>query len=66
MSQKPMISVVVPVFNEEESLPFLVEAVSDALRTQWRWELLIVDDGSRDRTADIAAAFALDYSRIRV
>ena len=61
-----MISVVVPVFNEEESLPFLVEAVRDALGTQWQWELLIVDDGSEDRTADIAAAFALDDVRIRL
>ena len=66
MSQKPMISVVVPVFNEEESLPFLVEAVRDALDLTSTWELVLVDDGSSDRTGDISAALAREDERIQL
>lgn len=45
------ISVVVPVYNEEELVGDLVQAVHEALKGErWRWELIVVDDGSRDAT----------------
>ena len=48
------LSVVVPLYNEEESLPYLVEQLTDALRpTGERFELVLVNDGSSDRTADV-------------
>jgi len=62
----PRISVVVPVFNEEESLPPLVEAVRDALGPGPAWELVLVDDGSRDRTAEVAAGLAGADPRVRL
>ena len=50
----PELSIVVPLFNEEESLPLLVEKLLLALRPLGRsFELLLVDDGSSDRTADV-------------
>ena len=50
----PELSIVVPLFNEEESLPLLVEKLLLALRPLGRsFELVLVDDGSSDRTADV-------------
>ena len=46
-----MISVVVPIFNEEENLPELVQRTTAALdSTGDSWELICVNDGSRDRS----------------
>ena len=48
------LSVVVPLYNEEESLPYLVQQLTDALRpTGERFELVLVNDGSSDRTAEV-------------
>lgn len=45
------LSVVVPVYNEEESLPRLLEELHEALRpTGLVYELVLVDDGSRDHS----------------
>jgi glycosyltransferase involved in cell wall biosynthesis len=45
---------VVPLYNEEESLPYLVEQLTDALRPSGeRFELVLVNDGSSDRTAEV-------------
>jgi dolichol-phosphate mannosyltransferase len=52
-----MLSVVVPTYNEAGSLPQLAERLSGALGER-EWELIVVDDGSPDGTADIAAALA--------
>ena len=47
------VSVVVPLFDEEENVDTLVERVHDALdASPYRWELILVDDGSSDRTVD--------------
>ncbi|HTH71376.1 MAG TPA: polyprenol monophosphomannose synthase [Candidatus Saccharimonadales bacterium] len=52
-----MLSVVVPTYNEVGSVPKLAERLHAALGAR-DWELVIVDDGSPDGTADIAAALA--------
>jgi len=52
-----MLSVVVPTYNEAGSVPKLAERLHAALDGR-DWELVIVDDGSPDGTADIAAALA--------
>ncbi len=45
------LSVIVPVFNEEDNIAPLVEQVLAALGgVEWPWELIVVDDGSGDRT----------------
>ena len=54
MSAPLDLSVVVPLYNEEESLPHLVEQLLTALRpTGERFELVLVNDGSSDRTAAV-------------
>jgi dolichol-phosphate mannosyltransferase len=52
-----MLSVVVPTYNEAGSVTGLAERLHAALEGR-EWELVIVDDGSPDGTADIAAALA--------
>jgi glycosyltransferase involved in cell wall biosynthesis len=60
----PDLSIVVPLYNEEESVGPLVDAVRAALTRQPRWELVLVDDGSRDSTAQVAGALAAADPRI--
>jgi len=50
-ARRPAISCVVPAFNEAQNLPRLLPALIEQLRLLTdRWEIIIVDDGSRDRT----------------
>lgn len=52
------VSLVLPVFNEEEALEGDLRTAIDTLKaTDWEWEIIVVDDCSRDRTAEIAASF---------
>ena len=62
----PQLSVVVPLFNEEDNVRPLVQAVRGALAGHPAWEAVLVDDGSRDRTAEIAADLAAQDPRIRL
>ncbi|CAN5845283.1 glycosyltransferase family 2 protein [soil metagenome] len=66
MPERPALSVVVPMYNEEESVRPLVEAVRDALGEGKEWELLLVDDGSRDATVAIVTQIARDDARVRL
>ncbi len=55
VSTKVELSVVVPVFNEQENIALLIERTLAALsREHLQWELIIVDDGSTDDTAVVA------------
>ncbi|KAJ2289164.1 dolichyl-phosphate beta-glucosyltransferase, partial [Coemansia sp. RSA 2706] len=59
------LSIVVPAYNEEARLPVLLEDIREYVegrrqrQAAFSFELLVVDDGSRDRTAETA----LDYAR---
>ena len=62
---QPLISVIVPLFNEEHNVPLLYAALTDALSsTGHRYELIFVDDGSRDGTAAVAGGLAMDDERL--
>lgn len=60
----PELSVVVPLFNEEESVPPLVERVRASL-IDTDWELILVDDGSSDATPGICRREAMEDPRVR-
>ena len=48
----PKVSIVIPVYNEEDNVAALVAQVGQAmLPTNWSFELVLVDDGSRDKSA---------------
>ncbi len=51
---KPDVSVVVPIYNEVESVPQLIEAIATSLNpTGLTYELICVDDGSKDGSAEL-------------
>lgn len=55
------VSVVIPVYNEEESLPVLIERTLAACQKIGKpWEIILVDDGSSDRSADLLTEAASD------
>jgi glycosyltransferase involved in cell wall biosynthesis len=60
------LSVVVPLLDEEGSLQALAGEVRASLGEGSDWELILVDDGSTDRTAEIAARLGRDDSRVRL
>jgi glycosyltransferase involved in cell wall biosynthesis len=60
----PRVSVVIPAYNEAESLPTLVSEIRSALFRE-TWELLIVDDGSVDETPGTLADLAAREPRLR-
>ena len=61
-----MISVVVPIFNEQENLPELRRRMTLALdSTGDAWELILVNDGSRDDSAMLMRKFNAEDGRIR-
>jgi glycosyltransferase involved in cell wall biosynthesis len=57
---------VVPLYNEEDNVVRLVNAVAQALEGSEPWELILVDDGSTDRTVAIAGGIAAKDSRVRL
>lgn len=63
----PYLSVVVPIYNEEESIPSLYRRLTDALeQLGCEYEIIAVDDGSRDRSFAILSQFAAEDQRLRV
>jgi glycosyltransferase involved in cell wall biosynthesis len=61
------ISIVVPVFNEVENVPFLYRGLSAAMnRTGYSWEVVFVDDGSTDGTASVLRELHARETAVRV
>ena len=61
---KELVSVIVPVYNAESTLPRCIESILH--QTCGDFELLLVDDGSRDSSGAICDRYAAQDSRIRV
>ena len=62
-----LISIVAPVYNEQEVLPHFFEVLSRVLeRIGEPYEILVVNDGSRDKTLELARQYALSDDRIMV
>jgi glycosyltransferase involved in cell wall biosynthesis len=53
LSERPDVSIVVPLFNEEESLRELVDQVHMAMSPVFTYELIFVDDGSTDQSWEV-------------
>lgn len=60
------ISVVVPLFNEEESLPELVEWIRKVMsQHQFSYEIIMIDDGSKDNSWQVIETLQKDNSNIK-
>jgi glycosyltransferase involved in cell wall biosynthesis len=64
---KEGISVVLPAFNEESTLGYLIETIIDFFdSTQYSYEIIIVNDGSTDKTGEIANRLSADHQNVSV
>jgi glycosyltransferase involved in cell wall biosynthesis len=60
-SEAPLVSIIIPCYNQAH---FLVDSIESALaQTYGRTELVVVDDGSSDNTAELAARYPVRYVR---
>ncbi len=67
MDQRPRVSVVIPVFNEEESLPVLQETLAGELdKLGILYEIIYADDGSKDGSLALLREIAAADSRVKV
>nr|WP_320132964.1 glycosyltransferase [uncultured Holophaga sp.] len=68
---QPYLSVVIPIYNEEDNIPVLWERLSTTLRGHFTeaardWEVIFTDDGSRDRSLEMLAEIAAGEPRVSV
>lgn len=63
---EPVFTIIAPIFNERESLHELYRRVSEVMNTTGEsWELVLVDDGSKDGSTDIIRELAAKDPRVR-
>lgn len=58
----PLVSIVVPTFNSEKHLVETIDSV--IVQTYSNWELIMVDDGSKDSTSQVAKTYVIKYDNI--
>ena len=64
---RPLVSIVLPVFNESTTLPELMrrlDAVAGTLRSRYAFEFIVVDDGSTDETVRVTQQLTAGDSRV--
>jgi glycosyltransferase involved in cell wall biosynthesis len=60
------LSIVIPAYNEAESLPELIEWISRVLSAyNWKYEMIVIDDGSEDQTAQVLHSLKKQYPALR-
>lgn len=67
MAEIPLVSIIIPAHNEERRLPHTLNQVFDFLSAQsYSGEVLIVENGSTDRTVEIAREFSRRHPELQV
>jgi glycosyltransferase involved in cell wall biosynthesis len=67
MSSKPIVSIVIPVWNEEETIPALIERLEKLLHgSTFRFDFIVVNDGSSDQTQEKLLQLLPRLSRWRI
>jgi dolichyl-phosphate beta-glucosyltransferase len=63
----PDLSIVIPAYNEEKRLPSTLDRIAEYLHEQtFSFEVIIVDDGSRDETSRVASEFCASHPWARL
>ena len=61
------LSVVIPAYNEAANLPACLQKVHSVLKTlKIDWEIIVVNDGSKDKTGEVAAAWAPKIPHLKI
>jgi dolichyl-phosphate beta-glucosyltransferase len=67
VAQYPQYSIIIPAYNESARIPATLQAVVDFIRRQgWSAEVIVVNDGSRDQTAEVVRRFAAHFPEVRL
>ncbi len=67
MNKRPTYSIVAPIYNEEGNIPDLYKRISQVMdSTGEPWELICVNDGSKDRSLELLQGLAREDERVRV
>ncbi len=71
MDQQPLLSIIIPAYNEERRLPKSLDSIvafvdEQCAKGAFTTEVLVIENGSRDRTTEVAEGFAAQRSYIRV
>lgn len=65
--ENPLLSIIIPALNEEHRLPPSLEKIETFLSTQpYQAEIIVVDNGSKDRTAEIVRDYAVSHPNVRL
>jgi len=63
----PAYSIVIPAYNESGRIPATLRSVLDCIhKHNWNAEIIVVDDGSRDKTAEVVRAVAAQAPEVRM
>ena len=66
MTDKPIFTIIVPIWNERESMPELRRRLDEVMaQTGEPWELILIDDGSTDGSTDMILEYAEQDERVR-
>lgn len=66
-STQPLLSVIIPAYNEASRIVSTLEQVAGFLSTRpYAWEVVVVDDGSSDHTRALVAEFAARHPQVRL
>lgn len=60
----PLFSIIVPIYNSEKYLHRCIDSI--LAQTYTNFELLLINDGSKDHSGDICDEYALKDTRVRV
>jgi glycosyltransferase involved in cell wall biosynthesis len=66
---KPLVTLIAPAFNEAALFSTNMRKLCEYMNTledEYRWEIVVINDGSRDNTGELADQFAMSYDNIRV
>lgn len=64
MAASPLVSVIIPCYNQAKYLKFAIESVVS--QEYDHWECIVINDGSNDNTEDVAREYCLKDSRIKL
>lgn len=63
----PFLSIIIPAYNEEHRLPHTFELLFSFLDSQsYPYEVILVENGSQDKTYEIASGYAEDHPQLRI
>ena len=68
MNAEPQVSFIIPVYNEEQNIANVLRDLHQALKNhpEWSWEVIVVEDGSRDNTRNVLLDEVKKYTRTQL